>query len=405
MTTAAVEVPEAFDFLFDPPFGEVRYRVAHGGRGSAKSWSFAVASLILGAQRPRRILCAREIQASIRDSVHKLLVDTIDRLELGGVYEVLDRGIYGRNGTEFLFKGLRHNVHEIKSLEGIDLCWIEEAQAVSKASWDVLIPTIRKDGSEIWVSFNPDMEGDATYQRFVASAPGPRAIVRKVGYQDNPWLPDVLREEAEQLRGVDLEAYDHIWGGNPWVRSKASIFADKCVVQEFTPGEGWHGPYFGADWGFANDPSVLVKCWVHAGDLYIEYDVGEPQMNNDATAECFRQVPGAAEHQLWADSARPETINELRRRGLKVQAAPKWDGSVKDGIAHLRTYQRIVIHPRCRRVQEEAKLYRYKVDELSGDVLPVPVDKHNHTWDAIRYALGRLIRRRGFTTAEVKYGT
>lgn len=404
MTTANVEIPEAFDFLFDPPLGAVRTRGAHGGRGSAKSWSFGAGTLIHGAQQPMRILCAREIQSSIKDSVHKLLSDTIDRIGLRGFYEVQERGIYGANGTEFLFKGLRFNVNEIKSLEGIDLCWVEEAQAVSKASWEILIPTIRKPGSEIWVTFNPDLESDETYQRFVAHPP-PRSIIRKIGYEDNPWLPDVLRDEAEALRASDLEAYDHIWGGNPWTKSKASIFADKCVVRDFTPGDGWNGPYYGADWGFANDPTVLVRCWIFENDLYVEYDEGDPKMDNDTTAARFKAVPGASEHLIRADSARPETINEMVKRGLRVEAAPKWDGSVADGIAHIRSYRNVVIHPRCKGLQEEAKLYRYKVDRLSGDVMPVPVDKYNHRWDAIRYGLSPMIRQRSFTQADVSYGT
>jgi len=402
VTTATVEIPEAFDYLFDPPLGDARWRAGYGGRGSGKSQSKARALLVHGYQQRLRILCAREFQASIKDSVHRLLSDQIDAMGLGGAYEVQQTGIFGANGTEFLFKGLRHNINEIKSTEGVDICWVEEAQAVSKASWEVLIPTIRKEGSEIWVSFNPDLESDATYQMLVAHQP-PRAIVRKVNYTDNPFLPSVLRDEADHLRATDLEAYDHVWGGNPWTRTKASILADKCVVEAFTPGEDWHGPYYGADWGFANDPTVIVRLWTHGGDLYLEYGQGAPLLNNDQTADLFRQVPGLPAYVVRADSARPETINEMKRRGLRVEGAPKWDGSVKDGIAHLRSYGRIVIHPRAPMAIEEAKLYRYKTDPSSGDVLPVPVDKHNHIWDAVRYALAPLIKRQGFAPVPIRF--
>ena len=402
MTTATVEIPEAFAYLFDPPLGEVRWRAAYGGRGSAKSQSMARALLVHGYERPLRILCAREFQASIKDSVHRLLSDQIDAMGLGGAYQVQQAGIFGANGTEFLFKGLRHNINEIKSTEGVDICWVEEAQAVSKTSWEVLIPTIRKAGSELWVSFNPDLESDATYQLLVASQP-PRAIVRKVNYEANPFFPDVLREEMEHLRANDLEAYDHVWGGNPWVRTKSSILADKCVVEAFEPGEGWQGPFYGADWGFANDPTVIVRLWIHAGDLYLEYGEGDPKLDNDRTAELFSSIPGATERVIRADAARPETINEMVRRGLRVEAAPKWDGSVKDGISHLRSYGRIVIHPRAARAIEEAKLYRYKTDPSTGDVLPVPIDKHNHIWDAVRYGLAPLIQRTGFQQVRVRH--
>ncbi|HEX6927601.1 MAG TPA: PBSX family phage terminase large subunit, partial [Longimicrobiaceae bacterium] len=237
-TTVDVEIPEAFAFLFDPPLGVVRYRVSYGGRGSAKSWQFARALLIHGARRPLRILCAREFQTSIKDSVHRLLADQIDRLGLGAFYEVQQSAILGANGTEFLFKGLRRNIQEIKSTEGIDVCWVEEAEAVSDESWRVLIPTVRKEGSEIWVSFNPALETDPTYQRFVVQPPA-RAIVRRVGYADNPWLPQVLRDEAEELRHRDPEAYAHVWGGEPWRRSDAEVLAGKWIVEEFEPEPHW----------------------------------------------------------------------------------------------------------------------------------------------------------------------
>ena len=408
MTTATVEIPEAFEYLFDPPLGALRWRVAYGGRGSGKSQSMARALLVHGYERPLRILCAREFQASIKDSVHRLLSDQIDAMGLGGAYEVQQTGIFGANGTEFLFKGLRHNINEIKSTQGIDICWVEEGQAVSQVSWDLLIPTIRTDGSdripntEIWVSFNPGLASDATYQLLIASE-RPRSIVRKVNYESNPFFPDDLRDEMELLRATDLEAYDHVWGGNPWTRTKASILADKCVVETFTPGEGWQGPYYGADWGFANDPTVVVRLWIHGGDLFIEYGQGAPLLDTDRTAELFRSIPGLPAYVVRADSARPETINEMKRRGLRVEGAPKWDGSVKDGIAHLRSYGRIVIHPRAPIAIEEAKLYRYKTDPSTGDVLPVPIDKHNHIWDAVRYALGPLIKRQGFAPVPIRF--
>lgn len=208
MAVQHVQMPKACRFLFEPS----RYKVLYSGRGAAKSWSIAAALLIIGAQRPLRVLCARETMQSMKDSVHRLLSDTIDRLGLKGVYQVQQATIIGPNGTEFVFAGLRHNVTNIKSVEGMDVVWVEEAQSVSKDSWDTLIPSIRKPGSEIWVSFNPDLDTDDTYKRFVLK-PQPGAKVVKLSWRDNPWFPEVLRVEMEHLRNTSPVDYAHIWEG------------------------------------------------------------------------------------------------------------------------------------------------------------------------------------------------
>ena len=204
------QFPEALDFLFE----RHRYKVAYGGRGAAKSWNFARALAIQGVQRPLHILCARETQKSIADSVHKLLADQIEALNLGAHYRVEKARIIGlTQETDFFFAGLAHNVSNIKSAEAVDICWIEEASATSSHSWKTLVPTIRKEGSEIWVSYNPDLETDATHQMFVVKPPPPGAVVRKVTWRDNPWFPAVLRAEMEHLRATDPDAYNHVWEG------------------------------------------------------------------------------------------------------------------------------------------------------------------------------------------------
>lgn len=392
MTTLSVPTPAAFGYLFDPPLGALRYRGAYGGRGSAKSWQFARALLVHGVAQPLRILCAREYQASIRDSVHRVLADQIELLGLGNLYTIQESAILGSNGTEFLFKGLRRDIAQIKSTEGIDVAWVEEAEAVSDHSWRVLIPTIRKPGSEIWVSFNPALESDATYQRFVAKPPE-RSAIRSVSYRDNPYFPAVLREEADALLRADPEAFAHVWGGKPWARSDAQVLAGKWRVAEFTPGEGWQGPYFGADWGFAHDPTTLVRLWTHDGRLYLEHEAGGVQLDTDATVRAFDEVPDSRRYAIRADSARPETIAEMKKRGFRTEAAPKWSGSVQDGIQHLRSYTDIVIHPRCKRAIEEARLWRYKTDPRTEEVLPHLVAGNDHIWDAVRYALAPLIKK------------
>lgn len=216
------EFPEKLKFLFEPS----RYKVAYGGRGGTKSWGFARALLIKGVQQPLRVLCARELQKSIKDSVHQLLEDQIKFLGLGAHYQVLQSEIRGPNGTVFGFQGLRHNVTDIKSWEGADVCWVEEAQKVSKSSWNVLVPTIRKAGSEIWVSFNPEYEEDETYQRFIVGKPS-GAVVEKVSWRDNPWLTPELRAEMEDTKARNIDDYLHVWEGECITVLDGAIFADE----------------------------------------------------------------------------------------------------------------------------------------------------------------------------------
>jgi phage terminase large subunit len=392
VTALHVPTPKAFGFLYTPQLGGVRYRIAYGGRGSAKSWQYARALLVHGLSQPLRILCAREYQASIRDSVHRVLADQVTRLGLDNFYTIQESAILGANGTEFLFKGLRRDISQIKSTEGIDICWVEEAEAVSDSSWRTLIPTIRKDNSEIWVTFNPAMESDSTYQRFIVKTPE-RSVVRKVSYLDNPWFPAVLKQEADALLKADPEAHAHVWGGKPWARSDAQVLAGKWRVMDFTPDKGWQGPYFGADWGFSHDPTVLIKCYTHDNRLYIDNEAGGVQLDTDALVRAFDSIPDARAYAIRADSARPETIAEMKKRGFRTEAAPKWSGSVQDGIQHLRSYTDIVIHPRCKRAIEEARLWRYKTDARTDEVLPHLVSGNDHVWDAVRYALSPLIKK------------
>jgi Phage terminase large subunit len=223
LNSRAIKFPKKTQFLFKP----YRYKVAHGGRGSGKSRAFARALLLLAAKKPLRILCAREVQKSIKDSVHKLLSDQIQAMGLGGFFDVLETVIRGRNGSEFAFAGLAsHTVESIKSFEGCDIVWVEEAQAVSKRSWDVLIPTIRKPDSEIWVTFNPDMDTDETYQRFVVNPP-PDSFVVQMNYSDNPWFPSVLEQERLHCQRTAPKDYENIWEGKCKTVVDGAIYADE----------------------------------------------------------------------------------------------------------------------------------------------------------------------------------
>lgn len=215
-----IEIPEVFADLFEPK----RYKVYYGGRGGAKSWGFADALLIMGTQTPLRILCVRELQKSIADSVHKLLCDRIGALGLEDFYEMQRTTILGINGTEFLYNGLKHNAREIKSTEGIDIAWAEEAENISDASWELLIPTVRKENSEIWISFNTKQPTDATYKRFIFDADDD-AVIKKVSYRDNPFFPEVLEKERLKLKERDPKAYEHVWEGEFDTRFSGAVYA------------------------------------------------------------------------------------------------------------------------------------------------------------------------------------
>jgi phage terminase large subunit len=381
----AVDLPRWAGALFKPK----RYKSLWGGRGAAKSWTVAVVLLVEAARRPLRVLCARELQNSIRDSVHRLLSDRI--AHTGLPFTVTQNEIRHANGSAFLFEGIKHNVTKIKSMEGIDVCWVEEAQGVSEDSWQVLIPTIRKAGSEIWLTWNTNDAKDPTYQRFVANPP-PDCWSLKVGWQDNIWLSDELRREKDYLYSIDPDAAAHVWGGDPRQVSEAQVLRGRHAVESFEPGKDWNGPYYGADWGFSVDPTTLVRLWVNGRTLYIEHEAYGIGVDLDDTPALFDRVPEARKHMIRADSSRPETISHMRRHGYtRILGAYKWQGSVEDGVEHLRSYEKIVIHPRCEHAAEEARLWSYKVDKLSGDILPVLIDKHNHIWDAARYALETII--------------
>jgi len=377
-------------YKFQPLYEQHRYKNYWGGRGGAKSWAFADALLIHGVNTMERILCTRELQSSIADSVHKLLSDRIVTLKLMNDYDVQKNIIRGVNGTEFLFKGLKHNIDEIKSTEGITKCWVEEAQNVSENSWKVLIPTIRKEDSEIWLSWNTGETKDATYQRFVINPP-PDCVGCKVSWQDNPFFPDTLNKERLYMKNVDPDGYLHVWEGEPLSISNACIFKNKFEVDTFETPEDVRF-YHGADWGFSNDPSTLVRSYIQDKKLYVDYEAYGVGVELDELPKLFSTVPTYDKWSIKADSSRPETISYLKKKhSLLVSSAKKWKGSVEDGIAYLKKFEKIIIHPRCTHTIEEMKLYSYKTDTNTNEVLPIIIDKNNHCIDALRYGLDGYI--------------
>jgi phage terminase large subunit len=335
------------------------------------------------------ILCLREIQNSINDSVYRLLVNII--YELGdsdnwtiGKTEI----VHNITGSRFIFKGLYRNVASIKSLEGVDIAWIEEGQTVSQESLDLLIPTIRKDGSEIWVTFNPDQEEDPVYSMFVEKN-HPKSIVKKVNYPDNPFFPDTLREEMEYTRKNNPEKWEWVWNGSCRKETEAQIFKGKYKIEPF---EEIKDPEYnhGMDFGFAEDPSCVIQNYIHENKLYITREAYGLHVTNDDLPEMILSVSPGQDWPVMADNARPETIDYIRRHGYRgIRPCKKWKGSVEDGIEYLKSFEEIIIHPRCKHTIEEFRLYSYKVNKHTGEIMPVPEDKNNHIMDALRYSIGK----------------
>ncbi|WP_252108828.1 MULTISPECIES: phage terminase large subunit [unclassified Halomonas] len=406
MTTARIQLPPKLIPVFSGP---ARYRGAYGGRGSAKTRSFALmtavrAYMFAEAEQSGVILCGREYMNSLEDSSMEEVKQAIRSVDwLDAYFEIGEKYIRTKNRRVwYTFSGLRHNLDSIKSKARILIAWVDEAETVTEIAWQKLLPTVREQNSEVWVTWNPELDGSPTDTRFRKNTPANAKIV-ELNYTDNPWFPAVLDEERLNDRdALDDQTYAWIWDGAYRENSEAQILSGKYRVAEFEPGRGWDGPYYGIDWGFSQDPTAGVKCWVHDRRLWIEYEAGQVGLENDDIASFMvAGLPGIERHKVRADSARPETISHVKSNGHgqrdnlpSIEGVVKWPGSVEDGIAHLRSYIEIVIHPRCPATLREARLYSYKVDRLSGDVLTAIADKHNHYIDALRYALAPLIKHK-----------
>lgn len=409
MATAKILLPDPIARVFSPPRGAVRYRGLKGGRGSGKSMGAAKMAATWGLVEPLRILGTRELQVSIKESFYTEVVSAIESEPwLKAHYQIGNSFIRGRNGTEFIFRGLRHNISSIKSMARIDLCIVEEAEDVPESSFRDLFPTIRADRSEIWLLWNPRTEGSPVDARFVQHVPA-NAIIETCNYADNPWFPGVLEQERQNDRlRLTPEHYAHIWEGAYLKNTKATVLAGKVRVAELTDADLKHadGPYHGADWGFAEDPTVVVRCHVLPRpngrfSLYVDQESYGRKVPVTALATLFRRIPAIGGYTVRADNARPELVHHVngdrgpdgKLRPLTVVSAKKWPGSVEDGVNWLQSCDEIIIHPRCGHTIEEARLWSCKVDRLTGDPLPELVDAHNHCWDAVRYALQPLISR------------
>lgn len=381
MSSLEIETAE----VFLPLLKSARYKGIHGGRGSGKSHFFADNWLDESIRFKLDFVCIRETLKSLEFSVKKLLESKIESHNAGDYFEVQDRRIISKNGGVTIFEGMQnHTADSIKSLEGFDRAWFEEAQNASEKSLTLLRPTIRKNGSELWFSWNPGKETDPIDKLLRGGIPPKDSIIIEANYTDNPWFGDELRDEMEFDRARDFEKYEHVWLGKYWTNSESRIFKN-WVVEEFERPEGTIYR-LGADWGFSIDPSVLVRCSIDGNRLYIDYEAYMIGCEIVNLPDLFDRIPESRKWFIRADSARPETISHMQKNGYpKMQPAQKGKGSIEEGIAFLQSFD-IVVHPRCQHTIDELSSYSYKRDPLTEQVMPIIEDKNNHVIDAIRYA-------------------
>jgi phage terminase large subunit len=383
--------PSKLKFLFEPH----RYKVAYGGRGSGKSWGFARALIIQAAQKQLRILCAREIQRSIKQSVHQLLSDQIQAMGYGAFYEILENEIRGKNGSQITFTGLANNtVESIKSYEGVDICWCEESQTISKRSWDILIPTIRKPNSEIWVSFNPDLDTDDTYQRFVVNPPED-SIVEKVNYADNPWFPDVLEQERLHSKANNPD-YENIWEGECKSAVDGAIYADE-IRDAQEQGRVTNVPYdpmlkvhVVMDLGW-NDSMSIILVQKGLADLRIIGYIEDDHRTLDSYSAQLKDLQYNWGHMYLPHDGQSKDFKYgisaediMRKQGWDIRIVPKLD--VESGIKVSRmNFHKVYFDKSASRLIECLKHYRRNINNTTNEPTAPVHDEYSHGADAFRY--------------------
>ena len=401
--TEVVRIRAQFPKVLRPLVEPMRYKVMHGGRGGGKSWAVARALLAMATDEPLRILCAREIQKSMKDSVHRLLKDQIVSMNITDEFEVFDTEIRGKNGSVFLFAGLQsHTVDSIKSFEGCDRVWIEEAHGVSKKSWDTLIPTIRKPGSEIWMTLNPNMDTDETFQRFIAT-PSDDTWVQQINWRENPWFPKVLNDERQKAeRSMLKEDYEHIWEGKPRRVAEGAIyrheidalFADNRVRDvPYDPLMPVHTVW---DLGW-NDSMVILFVQRGPMDVRIIDHIEESNRTLDWYVAALDKKPyrygidfiphDGRTRNFQTGKSTEELLGDM---GRKVDVLPV--DSIEAGLKAAR-----MVFPRCyfdktktMRLVECLKRYRRDVNQRTSEPGAPLHDEFSHSADSFRY-LGQAV--------------
>jgi len=393
-----------------------RTRVFKGGRGSGKTRGIAKRSALRVYQLAEAgiegvFLASREHLNSLNESSMEEIKAAIQSEPwLADYFDIGEKYIRTKNRRiSYAFAGLRHNLDSIKSKARIIGNWTDEAENVSDAAWRKLIPTIREEGehwlAENWISYNPESPDSATHKRFIENQ-AHDCVVTEINYENNMWFPEILDRQRLEDQKYRPETYEHVWNGAFLTMTDAQVFGGKFAVEEFEVGPNWNGPYHGMDFGFAQDPTTAGEQWVHEDTLYIRREAAKVGLELDDTAAFISKcIPGIEKHTIRADSARPESISYLRRHGLpRIEGVKKWAGSVEDGVEFIKSFKRVVIHPDCPQTAREFRLYSYKVDRLSGDILPVIVDANNHHIDQLRYALVPLMKRQAKTTTTTVRG-
>jgi len=383
--------------------GNARYRCLHGGRSSMKSHFFAQLMINRHITAKTDSICGREYQKSLRHSAKRLLESKIREKGLEDYFQIKHDRIDSPYGGIIIFEGLRdHTADSIKSFEGFDIFWGEEAQRFSQKSLDLIRPTIiRKKDAELWFSWNPYLPtdpvdhffrgNDKTGKQMEGFNPPPGTLIESCNYYDNPFLDDNAMIEIEYDKKRDYDKYMHVWEGQYLYHSDAMVFKNWMVDEFEAPPNAIHR--FGADFGFATDPSTLVRSHIIGKTLYIDFEAYQIGCKINNLPDLYRQVPGSEKWPIIADSARPDTIAYLRDHGFPdIYGAAKGSGSIDEGVEWLKSYD-IIVHPRCVHTIDELTHYRYKIDENTIDpstgkpkILPILEDKNNHIIDPLRYS-------------------
>lgn len=375
---------------------QARYYILKGGRAGGKSVGIADYCIGNTVSDEKRVMCARETQNSMTESVHYLLCERIEHHNIEKHYKITRDKIYSHAGSEFFFKGLARDPSAIKSAQDVDICWIEEAHNVSYNSWSKLIPTIRNKGSKIIISFNPENETDETYQRFIMRELDAEAVIVSVNYLDNAMCPQEMITLAEHSKKHNPDEYNHIWLGYPKKISDAVVFKKCYRVEEFEANPKAMMRY-GLDFGF-NAPCAIINNYLENNKLYIVNEIYESGMTNRMIRRrCKEQMPGIFKATAYGDCSRPETIAELKNPEDKVlpfkgiMPCDKWKGCIEDGVAYLKNLDDIIIHPRCTNTIREFGSWSYKKNKNTDEILDEFEDDNNHAIDAVRYSLNREI--------------
>lgn len=407
---------------------DCRFIVLYGGRGGAKTTAVCEKLIIYALQAyfanvPKKILCTREFLSSIKTSTMADLKNIINRYNLNKYFiikrdEILTNNLDPYKRTEFLFKGLSRDIENIKSIPDIDICFVEEAETVKLSSWEVLIPTIRKENSQIFMCFNPISQESTTYKMFVKAPPRTKEIITKdnekktvlnelrinINYNDNPFLSQTMIDEIEYMRKNDYAKYEHIYLGKILETTEDVIFKDRFKVEEldikydefnqfYYVANQRYNVYYGLDFGFSQDPSAFVEILeIDKNTIYINKEIYiNKLLITNYMEHIIKYFGGKCIKKEWfGDCSRPDLIAQLQQAGLNIKPAKKHKNSVKDGIEWLKG-KNIIINPTCSNTIYEFYNYKYKKDKNTGNITTDIIDENNHIIDAIRYALSEKI--------------